>query len=110
MKTQKALFAEKQPSYKYQDLGNGFADVTICLNELEKEVPISIDGDSESPIKTQKMYEYDFNSFRISDASLSEDEVSASPESYLDFSPIADSIPQLRADVDFLKIAGGYDV
>lgn len=57
----------------------------------EKEVVTTSDMMSDVPSDPQTQYQYDWNEFRTD--SLTEDEVKADPEKYLDYVPI-ESLPE----------------
>lgn len=72
-------------------LVDGINQFQICLNEEEVTTPAQsfhTEDDTSEPI-TQ--YQYDFNEFRTD--ALTEEEVKADPEKYLDYIPIA-SLPE----------------
>ena len=86
----KALFSEKQPAVRVT-LVDGVSQFQICLNEeevTEQAQSFHTEDDTSEPI-TQ--YQYDFNEFRTD--ALTEEEVKADPEKYLDYTPIA-SLPE----------------
>lgn len=90
----KALFSEKQPAVRVT-LVDGVSQFQICLNEEEvTEQAQSFhteDGKEAEAAEPITQYQYDFNEFRTD--ALTEDEVKADPEKFLDYTPIA-SLPE----------------
>lgn len=86
----KALFSEKQPAVRVT-LVDGVSQFQICLNEEEVTEQAQISPSEDIKAKPQKQYQYDFNEFRTD--ALTEDEVKADPEKFLDYTPIA-SLPE----------------
>lgn len=85
----KAMFNEKQPEVRMVSLGGNLKQFQIALHE--KEVVTTSDMMSDVPSDPQTQYQYDWNEFRTD--SLTEDEVKADPEKYLDYVPI-ESLPE----------------
>lgn len=83
----KALSATKRPAVTITVM-DGTKQYQIFLNEQEVTMTTP-DMDGEEHSETQ--YQYDFNEFRTD--ALSEDEVKAHPEKYLNYTPIA-SLPE----------------
>ena len=79
----KARFTEKQDPVTWNALPDGNVDVMICLNEktVTETYP---DTDPETE---QTVFEYDFNQFREKQEKISEKNVRASPEKYLEYIP-----------------------
>lgn len=75
-------FNEKQPSYRYMQLGNGQADVFIYKFVEEK---INEEDGSTSFI-------YELNEFRISVKDITEEMVKSDPLSYLHYSDSTEEI------------------
>lgn len=79
----KMLFSSQQPEVKVTILPNRKRDVTVLTNE-ELVVVESLTGEN-TPSKTM-MYQYDGNQFRTV-YELTEEEVKANLEKYLEYSP-----------------------
>lgn len=91
----KALFMDKQPEVRTTVLDNGLLQFQICLHEEEITVQAQsfhTEGGKEAEVAEPiTQYQYDFNEFRTD--ALTEDEVKADPEKFLDYTPIA-SLPE----------------
>jgi len=77
----KAKFTERQPPVRWQELGDGTVDVTICMGEKFVIEAVGDGGDY------QEMFEYDFNQFRDQMKNISRQDVEFDPEKYLDYEP-----------------------
>ncbi|WP_135358133.1 hypothetical protein [Anaerolactibacter massiliensis] len=86
----KALFSEKQPEVR-MTLVDGINQFQICLNEEEVTTPAQSSHTEDDTSEPITQYQYDFNEFRTD--ALTEEEVKADPEKYLDYTPIA-SLPE----------------
>lgn len=88
----KALFSEKQPAVRVT-LVDGISQFQICLNEEEVTTPAQSFHSDEKEVTAEPItqYQYDFNEFRTD--ALTEEEVKANPEKFLDYTPIA-SLPE----------------
>lgn len=85
----KAMFNEKQPEVRMVSLGGNLKQFQIALHE--KEVVTTSDMMSDVSSDPQIQYQYDWNEFRTD--ALTEDDVRADPEKYLDYVPI-ESLPE----------------
>jgi len=94
----KAKFTERQPLVRWQELGNGLVDVTICLNE--KFANIGDDEDCQGMFG----YDYDFKQFREKIGNISRQDVEADPEKYLDYEPRKEpAVEELQEQIQVLK-------
>jgi len=78
-------YMERQPDYKYQELGNGFADVFIFRFVEERK--------SEEDGSTS--FIYDTNEFRVKVDEISEELISDDPLSWIEYDP---SIPNISLE------------
>ena len=72
-------------------LVDGINQFQICLNEEEVTTPAQSSHTEDDTSEPIIQYQYDFNEFRTD--ALTEEEVKADPEKYLDYTPIA-SLPE----------------
>ncbi len=72
-------------------LVDGINQFQICLNEEEVTTPAQSSHTEDDTSEPITQYQYDFNEFRTD--ALTEEEVKADPEKYLDYTPIA-SLPE----------------
>ena len=79
----RAVFSEKQPSYKYFKLGNGKADVFIL-----KFIEEVIDEETE-----QVSFLYIQNEFRVNQDEITEKMIKKNPLNYLNYSNEPVNIP-----------------
>lgn len=82
---QNQSYMEKQPDYKYQPLGNGYADVFIF-----RFVEETIDEQDKRPV-----FIYDTNEFRVKVDEISEELISSDPLSWINYDP---SIPSISLE------------
>lgn len=82
---------EKQPKVRTTVLDNGLLQFQIALHEEEITVQAQTSPSEDIKAEPQTQYQYDFNEFRTD--ALTEDEVKADPEKFLDYTPIA-SLPE----------------
>ena len=78
----KAVFSEKQPSYRYMNLGNGMADVFV-LNYIGEEI-------NEEDNSTSFIYE--MNEFRVDSNAITEEMIKDDPMEYLHYSSDVEKI------------------
>lgn len=82
---QNQSYMERQPDYKYQELGNGYADVFIF-----KFIEERIEEEDNRPV-----FIYDTNEFRVNIEEIPEELISADPLSWLTYDP---SIPNISLE------------
>ena len=96
-----AKFTEQQPPVRWQELGNGLVDVTICLNEKTVTEAIEDGEDHQEALE----YEYDFNQFREKIDNISRQDVEDNPEKYLDYEPLKEPVvEELQEQIQILKV------
>lgn len=81
---QEAVFMERQPEVRYSPLGNGMADVTICLNERQKTIN---NGDFGTESNETKMWAYDYHYFREKEEYLDVEAMRENPQEWSDYIP-----------------------
>ena len=87
----KALFTQKQPSYRYFKVNPIRADIFI-YNFL-KEVTDEETGTT--------LYEHEFNQFTVSHSEITEDMIKKNPMSYMDYvAPVEKSDAEKLADTE----------
>ena len=106
----KARFFTKQDTVKIISM-DGKVYIFLCLNgEAKQETYPDMDGGK--PV-THTVYEYDYAEIIEDEGILDLNDVTANPESYLDYEPHVeepDSLEKHRADIDYIAMEVGVEL